>query len=192
MTKVINKTMILINGKEAIAKEIDLIGRAGAKMDQRIHTAAASCVNHIMQHGDSTPLLRLYRILPNSYRKNSFLAWCVDLAGVVVITKDEEGKTLKPDQYTFKKSMDVTDEMLQAAIANNPLTYKKGSEGGAYAGFDLRDKIGEIVRQAKVAQKKVADGKATADSVKIDADILLLLDGFAKTGKASVPTNMIN
>ena len=185
MTKVVNKPFNIITGKEAIAKEINLIGAAGVKYDKRVHVAAVSCVNHIKEHGDNTLLLKLFKVLPDSFRRNSFLAWCEDFGGITVITKDEEGKALKKDQYSFKKRVDVTDDMINGGMANAPMTYKKGSEGTAYAGFDLRDELAKLASRAALAQKKVAAGKAPSDSVKIDADVLQFIKHYATAGKVS-------
>lgn len=184
MTKAINKPFTLISGKEAIVKEIKLIGLSGVKFDHRVHVAAVSCVAHIKEHGDNTLLLNLYRILPDSFRRNSFLAWCEDFGGVEVITKDPEtGKSLKKDAYVFKKRENVTDEMVTEAISHPPMTYKKGSEGTAYAGFDLRDEINKLIGRAANAQKKVNDGKASSDVVKIDKDVLQFLKYYGTAGR---------
>lgn len=185
MTKVVNKPFNIITGKEAIAKEINLIGAAGVRYDARVHVAAVSCVNHIKEHGDNTLLLKLYKVLPDSFRRNSFLAWCEDFGGVTVITKDEDGKALKKDQYSFKKRIDVTDDMIKGGMANAPMTYKKGSEGTAYAGFDLRDEVVKLVSRAAAAQKKASEGKVSSDAIKIDADVLQFLKHYATAGKVS-------
>lgn len=185
MTKVVNKPFVVITGKEAIAKEINLIGVAGVKYDKRVHVAAVSCVNHIKEHGDNTLLLKLFKVLPDSFRRNSFLAWCEEFGGITVITKNEEGKALKKDQYSFKKRIDVTDDMIKGGMANAPMTYKKSSEGTAYAGFNDRDELIKYVQRAKAAQKKVADGKVSSDSVKIDPDVLQFIEYFISAGKVS-------
>lgn len=185
MTKVVNKPFNIITGKEAIAKEINLIGAAGVKYDKRVHVAAVSCVNHIREHGDNTLLLKLFKVLPDSFRRNSFLAWCEDFGGITVITKDEEGKMLKKDQYSFKKRTDVTDDMIKGGMANAPMTYKKSSEGTAYAGFNDRDELIKYVQRAKAAQKKVADGKLSSSEVSINADVLQFIEYFISAGKVS-------
>lgn len=186
MTKVVNKPFVTLFGKEAIAKEIKLIGMSSVKLDNRIHVAAVSCVEHIKMHGDNTLLLSLFKILPDSFRRNSFLQWCEDFAGVTVISKDPEtGKALKKDMYSFKKREDVSNDMLTAAKANPPMTYKKGSEGTAYAGFDMRDELVKLVARATAAQKKADEGKVSSDSIKIDKDVLQYLKYFTTTGHPS-------
>ena len=179
------KTMNLITVKADLDKEIKLIGMSTSKMDMRIHRAAASCVAHIKEHGDNTLLLSLFKILPDSYRRNSFLTWCEDLAGVEVITKDGNGKSLKKSEYIFKKRIPVSNEMMASAIATPPMTYKKGSEGTPFVSFDLRSELLKLVHRATAAQKKAAEGKANKEDIIIDDDVFMFIKNYTSAGIVS-------
>lgn len=177
----------------ALEKEIELIGKAGPKFEGRIFVAAVSAVAHLVDHGNTTPLKGLFNALPKSTRRNSYLAWCEDIAGVIIITKNPKGKALKAEDYAFRKGRTLSEDDIQKAIdAGNPLTYKSGSEGTAFKGFDLTVAIGRIVAQAERANEKVIKGEADAGTVKIDNDILMILKGFASAGAAAMPQTMIN
>lgn len=167
----------LIVGKVNIEKEIGLIKIAASKMDHRIHVCALSCIQHIKDHGDNTLLYKLYQALPNSLRRNSFLAWCETFAGVQYVNKDAEGKPLKEEDRKFKKVSDPKEsivrgkEIIKPETAN-PLTFAKIGEGNEYQGFDLLKALNILIKRATEAEQHAKANPKDVDKVNIPKDAM--------------------
>lgn len=65
---------------KGINKNIRLIQDAGIKLDARIHETGVSILNHAADHGDWTPIQRLYDALPKSARRGAFVKWVKDFS----------------------------------------------------------------------------------------------------------------
>jgi hypothetical protein len=169
-----NAGVKLIVGKENIEKEIKSIATTGAKFQERVKVCALSCVEHIKAHGDNTLLLKLLQALPNGLRSQSFIQFCEQFAGVKYINRDENGKTLPPEQHKFKKVGDVKESVTLAngktvaMVEVDPLNFAKMRETGDvsdYRGFDLLDAIDRLMKQARAAAEHVKKSPGDASKV---------------------------
>ena len=62
---------------KGINTNIKNIKNAGIKLDQRIHETGVSIMQHAADHGDWTPMQRLFDALPKAGRKKAFVTWVV-------------------------------------------------------------------------------------------------------------------
>lgn len=51
------------------------IGKAGKKLDERIHQNAVGCLKHAEVYGDCTPIQTLYKVLSKGQRREALLDW---------------------------------------------------------------------------------------------------------------------
>lgn len=130
----------LIQGAEAINKEIQLISGAGKKFEQRLHIAALSCLHHAGAHNDVTLAQKLVEALPGLARKNALRDWFLAFGN---IRYDEEKRVLR---HASGKSVNETQ-----AAATPFWEFKPEAE---YVPFDLQAAIRKVYERATAAKAK--------------------------------------
>src|SRR5690606_1452395 len=65
----------LIVGMANLRKEISTIATSAAKLNERIHVCAVSCLAHVRDHGDWTPAALLCDALPKGQRVKALVYW---------------------------------------------------------------------------------------------------------------------
>lgn len=117
-----------------IDKAISSIKSRGKKLDNDIHVAACSCINHIELHGDVTLLNRLIEAMPKGSRVNALRDFVGSFAKV---DYNEETKAF---DYNKKK---VT--LLQEAMEISWVEFKPEQP---YKPMDFTEEISKILRKA--------------------------------------------
>lgn len=126
--------MKLITGTESIDKAILSIQTRGKKLDQDIHIAACSCINHIELHGDVTLLNRLVAAMPKGSRVNALREFSEAFGKVVFNTESKEF------DYSKKK---VT--LLEEAMATSWTEFKPEQ---AYQAMDFDAELAKVLKKA--------------------------------------------
>ena len=65
----------LVVGMANLRKEISAIATSAAKLNERIHVCAVSCLAHVRDHGDWTPAALLCDALPKGQRVKALVYW---------------------------------------------------------------------------------------------------------------------
>jgi len=65
----------LVVGMANLRKEISSIAASAAKLNERIHVCAVSCLAHVRDHGDWTPAALLCDALPKGQRVKALVYW---------------------------------------------------------------------------------------------------------------------
>jgi len=65
----------LVVGMANLRKEISAIATSAAKLNERIHVCAVSCLAHVRDHGDWTPAALLCDALPKGQRVKALVHW---------------------------------------------------------------------------------------------------------------------
>lgn len=137
MTK---KTFKILTGASEIDKAITSIATRGKKLENDIHKAAVSCLNHADLHGDITLAIKLVQAVPTMARKNALQDWFLNFGK---FGYDTANKVL-----TFDKKK-VT--MLEDAIAVPFWEFKPEPE---YKPFDMQASIMAVINKAQKAIEK--------------------------------------
>jgi len=93
--------MELIKDSKKVAALISVIAKAGQKLDENIHLAACSSLQHAELHGDTTLATKLIEAMPKSGRSKALIHWFVTY-GKLAFKKDntfglDKGKSKKWD-----------------------------------------------------------------------------------------------
>lgn len=119
MTK---QTPKLIQGTDAIRKEIGLIQTAGKKLDGRIQVAGLSILAHIDAHGDITLANNLLAAMPNGSRRKALVEWMLAHGK---LAKNEDKATNKEVFFVYDKSRTT---QLDLAIESPWYEFAKSSD----------------------------------------------------------------
>lgn len=133
--------MELITNKDALIKAIDSIHTRGKKLDQDIHVAACSSLQHLEEHGDIGMVNRLYNALPKGARKAAMTEWLLKFARVIA-NDDGKTKATKPFSYSKDKTSD-----LQGGIKTPWYDLKKDQAPDEV--FDIRAAVEAVIKKAQ-------------------------------------------
>lgn len=92
----------LIVGVEGLNKAIADIQRVGKKLDTMIQVAGMSCMAHVEDHKDITPLVSLWHAMPKGSRKKALMDWVLKY-GRVLPNADEKGKIDEEKPFLFDR-----------------------------------------------------------------------------------------
>lgn len=139
--------MELIKDVKALNSKINLIAKAGAKLDDAIWQAGASALAIVNEHGQTGPVNKLISVMPNGSRKERLIAWMMaygkvrkagkakEAEGVyMVYDKDREANTdgaTEQPWYSFEvqKAEAVKTEWDAAKAAMALIKRYKAAEG---------------------------------------------------------------
>ena len=93
--------------KAGIEKAIVSIQKAGKKLDNDIHVAAVSCLDHLDKHGDVRLFNRLYLAMPQGARKSALTAWALAFGKLAANTA--ENKKEQPFVYAKEKDSNIPE-----------------------------------------------------------------------------------
>ncbi len=149
--------MELLN-KADCDKAITSIKNRGVKLDQDIHQAACSSIEHLAQHGDVTLCNRLLLAMPKSGRRNALAAWMLNF-GRLALNDVKETKADMPMVYAKDKESDVVGGIAM------PFWKFKVSEGGV--AFMMDTYLASVSKRLQAALKTTTDptARAHAESV---------------------------
>lgn len=106
---------VTTDAKSLTAMIADLAKR-GASINQHFKIAAASCVVHMLQHGNATPMTRLVEV--SDYRATALVKWALSL-GMFKAGKDKD-----TNRDVFKKNDDTFNRELEKYLADKPAYIK--------------------------------------------------------------------
>lgn len=138
--------MKLIETREGIVKLIKSIATRGKRLDQDIHLALCSAVNHRTQHGDNTLMSDVINAMPKGSRANAAILWCITFGGVDYAGRD------KAKRVKFKNNGQEVN--LNDGIAS-PFWEQKGAKEGVEFDpeKDIKAVIGILTRHAEKAEE---------------------------------------
>lgn len=144
----------LIVGAANINKEIGLIKTAGAKLDERIQTAAMSVISHSHQHGDVTVVNALFLALPKGARAKALAEWLL-ANGNVQKNTDKASAKLAPFSYAKDRTAG-TPEALEVVLQKAAETpwYKFAPEPKVVDMFDFGAALKSLMARAEAAESK--------------------------------------
>lgn len=95
---------------EKVRTNISRIKRSAASLQKLIHETACSCLVHIRDHGDYTPLVQLLDALPTGQRVKQLAQWANHFTDGAVTLKYDSGagwscklaKARKPEQFDIE------------------------------------------------------------------------------------------
>jgi len=103
----------LIIGMANLRKEIGAIAASAAKLNERIHVCAVSCLAHVRDHGDWTPAALLCDALPKGQRVKALAHWFSHFSnGKLKLRETEHGY-----RATLAKDRTAADFDVEGAMA---------------------------------------------------------------------------
>jgi len=103
----------LIIGMANLRKEIGAIAASAAKLNERIHVCAVSCLAHVRDHGDWTPAALLCDALPKGQRVKALAHWFSHFSnGKLKLRETEHGY-----RATLAKDRTAADFDIEGAMA---------------------------------------------------------------------------
>lgn len=129
--------------KTGIEKAIASILKAGKKLDNDIHVAAVSCLDHVEKHGDVRLFNRLYLAMPAGARKSALTAWALAFGKVSANT----GENKKEQPFVYEKAKDSN---IPEAIAKPWYNFAPDKQPDEV--FDVVKALNAIINRAGKAQ----------------------------------------
>jgi len=103
----------LVVGMANLRKEISSIAASAAKLNERIHVCAVSCLAHVRDHGDWTPAALLCDALPKGQRVKALAHWFSHFSnGKLKLRETEHGY-----RATLAKDRTAADFDIEGAMA---------------------------------------------------------------------------
>jgi len=103
----------LVVGMTNLRKEISAIATSAAKLNERIHVCAVSCLAHVRDHGDWTPAALLCDALPKGQRVKALAHWFSHFSnGKLKLRETEHGY-----RATLAKDRTAADFDIEGAMA---------------------------------------------------------------------------
>jgi len=103
----------LVVGMTNLRKEINAIAASAAKLNERIHVCAVSCLAHVRDHGDWTPAALLCDALPKGQRVKALAHWFSHFSnGKLKLRETEHGY-----RATLAKDRTAEDFDIEGAMA---------------------------------------------------------------------------
>jgi hypothetical protein len=155
--------MNIFKSKAEIIAAIADVQVTGKRLDDMIHVAAASVVNHLEEHGDITLAQSLVDAMPVGSRVNALIAYFEKVGKV-----NYDIATKKLEFAKFK----VTN--MDLAIAKSWTDYKPEAP---YSGFDLKATLSAMITKAMEAQSETDPAKI--EKIKVNAGDLIKLQELA-------------
>lgn len=152
--------MDLILDSTKLNAAITLIARASSKLDTQIHVVAVSCLAHIRDHGNTTPLTSLFAALPKGTRLKSVFVWCEKFAPISVSMKKETYGQVKLHKDRTPEQFDVL----------NAMAFAPWDLAGHKEEAPALDFVGLLKLVTRHAKKSLASGRITIQEVKALSD----------------------
>ena len=140
---------------------LDSIKKSGAKLEQDIHTAAVSALDHAAQHGNIGFMTRLIDVLPGFSRRNALIAWAIEFGP---FKPSEDGKSVEHDKHG---KVDLS--------SGEKTPFWEFKPEAPFKPFDLQAELAKLVKRAEKA--------AGDDRNKLDSDDLIAVRRLATAVK---------
>lgn len=163
----------IIKDYKKLDELITTIGTNGKVMDENIHTAACSCLDHFANHGNTSLASRLVGAMPKSGRRKALVYWFTQFgplsfdekAGTFSKAKGKKGNDpVRVDdavktpfwEYTVEKNPAPFDIMKE--LARFKAKYNKAKDSGEAKNVDLNLFIAglQAMVEPEVTEVKVA------------------------------------
>ena len=167
------KKQFVIRNKEETLKAIGSIQGRANKLQEDIHQAAVSCIDHLNKHGDTSLINRLVLAMPKSQRKNALIKWAIAFGKLAM---NDDKATHKEMPLVYDKAKPVLE--LELAIAK-PYWEFVAEEGEAVFKLDTVTKyVHNIIKKAESNGFTQADVMKAilAGGVEIDTIVAVLED----------------
>lgn len=147
-------TLKLIEGTDALNKEIDSVIRAGKKLDDKIQLLGLSLLAHVDKHNNVTMMNRLLVSFPKGSRRNAFAEWA--LANGKFKINEGDDKKEKPFLYDGSKTTTLDKAQEIHWTAHKP-------EKPIDEVFDFQKALAALLTKAsKADQDKLVGGELLA------------------------------
>lgn len=143
-----------------LAAAITLIAKSSLKLDAKIHTVAVSCLVHIRDHGNTTPLTSLFAALPKGTRLKSIFVWCERFAPLLVSMKKETYGQVKLNANRTPEQYDIL----------NAMAYAPWDLAGHKEEAPALDFVAILKLVTRHVKKSLAKGRITIEEVKALSD----------------------
>ena len=159
--------MKLLTNTTDIQKAIESIAKRGLKLDNDIHVAGVSVLEHVALHGDTTLLDKLVAAMPKGSRKSMFCEWACHFGCVRMLDRSDEADKAAIEQGRLFKKDKTKQHDLEGMIAMAWYNFKP--EPDLLDTFDAAKMVASMMRKYNNAVKqgaKIEGGDAAITSLK--------------------------
>ena len=129
---------------KVLNRKIDALGKVNAKVRDEIQALGLVCLMHVEQHGDVTPLNRLYNVLIKTQHQ-AFAEWAFSF-GKVSKNLDKKTKDALPLAFDKSKKTDI-----EAATAKPWFDFADDKAKATAKAFDFQQAVMQLLKKAAAA-----------------------------------------
>lgn len=179
MKPVINYSTLSGKNFKGVEAVVEAAIKSAKTMREKVQLAGVAVLMHAEKHGDYSQAARLVDGLGNGVNGAALVAWFVEFGGLEVGKAEVDGK--KVDTFVgWKGKAHIRTKFVEAKAT----AWWEFKQANPYKGYDLKESLKSLIKQADGALKKVDDAESEGDDalasmlrelVNVDADLLAKL-----------------